>query len=130
MSKNIVLKFIEKINEADVAGMGGLMSDEHIFIDNIGNEMSGKEKMKEAWKSYYDLFPDYKIEVSEIFQNGGTFLLYGIASGSFQNRKEKDAHYSIPAAWKALVENDRIKLWQVFADTKVQFDIIQKYTGK
>ena len=90
MSKEIVLIFIEKINGADINGIVGLMSKDHVFIDNIGNEYLGKEKMREGWKTYFSWFPDYKIEVTDIFQNKDIFLICGFASGAFQYNKKKD----------------------------------------
>lgn len=48
MSKQIIFKFIEQINNADINGISLLMTNDHIFIDNIGNEYIGKQKMKEG----------------------------------------------------------------------------------
>jgi hypothetical protein len=32
----------------------------------------------------------------------------------------------MPAAWKAIIEDGKIKLWQVYADTKVVFELMGK----
>ena len=96
-----------------------MRKDESFLL--VHNEHKGKELMKGGWMEYYRLFPDYKIEVNRIMQDGNVFLLCGTASGSFHGRKEKGGSFDIPAAWKAIVENGKVKLWQVFADTHVQF---------
>lgn len=123
--KEVIQSFIQQINLQSVEGICSLMTDNHIFIDNIGNEHKGKEKMREGWKSYFDMFPDYKIEITEMMHIENSFLLCGFAQGTFQNSKEKEAYFKIPAAWKAIIEGEKIKLWQVFADTKAQFDVMK-----
>jgi ketosteroid isomerase-like protein len=127
MNRKTIESFVHQINLQYVEGIYSLMTDDHVFIDNIGNKFEGKEMMREAWKGYFSMFPDYKITVTESMEDGNDMLLCGIAEGTYKNHKEKDAHFKIPAAWKAIVENGKIKLWQVFADTKVQFDVMEKY---
>ena len=34
--------------------------------------------------------------------------------------------WKIPAAWRAIVRDGKIKLWQVYADTKIQFEKMAK----
>ncbi len=119
-----ILAFIDRINAHDVAGLAELMSDNHTFIDAHGNEVTGKEKMTAGWRAYFDWFPDYYIEVTDVFENGDTFALFGFAGGSFKNSQTES--WQVPAAWKAVVRNDRLSGWQVFADTKIPFEIIER----
>jgi hypothetical protein len=77
-----VLAFIGRINAHDVEGLGALMSDDHTtFIDAHGNRIVGREIMIVGWRAYFELFPDYSIEVNEIFENGDTFAMFGFANG-------------------------------------------------
>src|SRR2546423_1269456 len=62
-----VLAFIRSINARDADGLGDLMSDDHRFIDALGNEVVGKEKMILGWRGYFEWFPDYWIEINEVF---------------------------------------------------------------
>ncbi|HEX4375412.1 MAG TPA: nuclear transport factor 2 family protein [Puia sp.] len=128
MNKKIVYDFVDAINEHNVEKIYSLMTDDHKFIDAHGNEVSGKDKMKAGWTGYFQWFPDYKIEITDIFFNGDTLAAFGFASGTFKGIKtEKDENYwRLPASWKIIVENNKIKLWQVYADTKIPFDIIGK----
>jgi ketosteroid isomerase-like protein len=116
--------FIESINAHDLESLGKLMSDDHVFIDAYGNEMQGKETMTAGWRGYFEWFPDYYIEISEVFQNGESFAIFGFAGGSFKGND--DAEWRIPAAWKASVKDGRIDLWQVFADTKIPFEMMEQ----
>jgi ketosteroid isomerase-like protein len=111
--------FIDRINTHDADGLSELMSDDHTFIDAHGNEVSGKEKMIVGWRGYFEWFPDYFIEVTEVFGDGDNFALFGFAGGSFKGKPTES--WRLPAAWKATVKDGRITLWQVFADTKIPF---------
>ena len=123
-NQETILAFIDCINSQDVEGLGALMSDDHTFIDAHGNQVSGREKMIAGWHGYFEWFPDYSIEVTEVFEDGDKLALFGFAGGSFRNREGEK--WRLPAAWKALVKDGRVTLWQVFADTKIPFEIIER----
>ena len=74
-----------------------------------------------AWAEYFRLFPDYRIEIEEMFSNGPSVTVTGFASGTYQQGET----WHIPAAWKAHTVNGSVDLWQVYADTKIPFDSIQ-----
>jgi hypothetical protein len=77
-----------------------------------------------GWRGYFAWFPDYYIEVTEIFEDGDKLALFGFAGGSFQGKQTEN--WRLPAAWKAEVKGGRVTLWQVFADTKIPFEIIER----
>jgi len=122
--KEVVLAFIERINSHDVEGLGALMSDDHTFIDAHGNQLTGKEPMMAGWQGYFAWFPDYYIEVTDVFEDGDKLALFGFASGSFKTQETE--RWRLPAAWKAIVQDGRVTLWQVFADTRIPFEIIER----
>ena len=74
-----IADFAAAINSHDLEKIAALMSDDHTFIDAHGNEMAGKETMKEGWASYFGLFPDYYIEIEQIFSEGDLAVAYGYA---------------------------------------------------
>lgn len=123
-SMKTIQTFIGAINAHDIESLGKLMTDDHAFIDAHGNEVHGKEKMIAAWRGYFDWFPDYYIEVIEEFTDAETCALFGFAGGSFKGKV--DAGWRLPAAWRAIVRDGRVVLWQVFADTKIPFEIIER----
>jgi ketosteroid isomerase-like protein len=128
MYKQIVYYFAGAINHHDIEKISTLMADGHTFIDAHGNKVEGKDKMKAGWAGYFQMFPDYKIEITEIFENGNIIAAFGFAEGTFKGLKTEnnENHWRLPAAWKAVVESGKIKVWQVYADTRVPFDIILK----
>ena len=122
--KQTILAFIDRINAHDAEGLGALMSNDHTFIDAHGNEVTGKEKMIAGWRDYFEWFPDYWIEITNTFESGDTLALFGFAGGSFKGKQTES--WRLPAAWKASVKDGRVTLWQVFADTKIPFEIIER----
>ena len=128
MNREIVLKFIDAINTANVDQITDLMTRNHLFIDARENKISGKEKIKIAWREYFSLFPDYKIEITEILENENLICLIGYASGTYKNRKnnQNSNYWKIPAAWTAIIEGNLVKHWQVYADNTVVMEIINR----
>jgi len=127
INKQIVLDFIDAINDHNVDGICALMTDDHKFIDSQGNEVVGKEKMRAGWIGYFQLFPDYKVEATDFFHSHNTVAAFGFASGTFQRGKDrKENHWHLPASWRAVIKNGKIRLWQVYADAKIPFDIINR----
>ena len=126
-SQGIILKFVRSINNHNLDEMLPLMADNHRFIDSHGNEIHGKEKMKAAWLGYFEMFPDYRIDVTDIFEENQIVALFGSASGTFGgDKKKKDNSWHLPVAWKAIVSEGKIEQWQVYADTKIPFEIIDR----
>lgn len=126
----IVMNFIEKINCQDVEGLSDLMTEDYIFIDSWGTRYEGRKTMEEGWKAYFYLFPDYRIEVADIFESNGKVFLFGFAGATFSGHEGEmpERSWHLPAAWRAIVSNGKIKSWQVYADTKIPFDIIGKFS--
>jgi predicted enzyme related to lactoylglutathione lyase/ketosteroid isomerase-like protein len=132
MNKKTVQVFVNAINDADLSAMYFLMADDHLFIDAQGNAINGRDKMNAGWKAYFEMFPDYTIELTEIYEHENVLIACGFAGGTFHAvlNKEGSNSWRLPAAWKVTVENEKIKSWQVFADTKIPFEIIQRNSIK
>lgn len=129
MTKEIFYSFVEAINKHDVDIICSLMTDGHKFIDSHGNEAVGKEMMKNGWTGYFQLFPDYTIEITGIFVNGDAAAAFGFAGGTYKGLKNDGGNYwRLPAAWKTVIHDGKIALWQVYADSKIPFDIITRNT--
>jgi ketosteroid isomerase-like protein len=126
--KETVLKFVEAINTADIDKIGDLMSEDHIFIDSGDGKYQGRDFMKQGWIGYFSMFPDYKIEVIDIIESGAMIGIFGYASGTYKGLKdEMNSHYfRVPASWKAIVKDGKIKHWQVYCETKKAEEIVEK----
>jgi ketosteroid isomerase-like protein len=116
----VVQRFVERINAGDVGGLVALMTEDHRFIDSLGEEVVGREKMRHGWAAYFRMVPDYRIEVREIFHRGQVVVLIGVARGTYSRGGTLRAEnaWQTPAAWRAVVRGDRIAEWQVYADNE------------
>jgi ketosteroid isomerase-like protein len=125
--ESIVREFVNSINTHSVERMGDLITEDHTFTDSQNNTYHGKEVMLEGWKSYFTWFPDYFIEINELFVRGDTIVATGYASGTYKGIKTRDNknHWRDSAAWKTTFEKGKIKSWQVYSDTKVAFEVIK-----
>ncbi len=121
--QQIVYDFIDAINQHDLDRIYSLMAKDFKFIDAYGGEETGKDHMRESWIGYFKWFSDYKIEIVDTFANEDTYAILGYASGTYHNTED---HWRLPAAWKVVVYDHEIKLWQVYCDSKIPFEIIEK----
>lgn len=128
MNSKVFNDFVNAINRHDIDKIYSLLTDDHKFIDSIGNEVIGKVKMKAGWAGYFQWFPNYKIEITDILTSGDTLAAFGFAGGTFKGQQTANNknYWRIPASWKVIVADNKIRLWQVYADTKIPFDIIEK----
>jgi hypothetical protein len=126
--KAVVIRFVKAINDHDVDEIANLMSEDHIFIDATDHKTIGKNVMKEGWKGYFELFPDYKIKISDISENESVIGLFGYVNATYKNLTNKlnSNFWRIPASFKAIVENNKIKHWQVYCDYSDLLKIVDK----
>jgi ketosteroid isomerase-like protein len=125
---DIVLRFLERINQHNADKLAELMTDDHMFTDSLGNVVSGREKMRLGWRRYYAFCPDYWVAHEELFSDGNRVAIIGAAGGTVAADGKMPAanEWRTPAAWLAIVENGLIKEWRVYADNKPVYDIIAK----
>jgi len=115
-----VKRFIDQINAHDVEGLSVLLTPDHQFIDSLGAVIVGRETMREGWRQYFQMVPDYHIEITHSFSDGGEVALLGSAGGTYardKSMKLADA-WETPAAWHAVVRDGLIAEWQVYADNE------------
>ena len=132
MYLHVFEEFVDVINDHDVEGLASLMTNDHKFIDAAGNTFSGKENMKDGWKMYFKSFPDYWIEIERITEKDDEVFGFGWASGTHAGHitGDQNHYFKIPAAFRAQIAGEKVKLWQVYADTKLPSSIIEKNTDK
>ncbi|HTZ61836.1 MAG TPA: nuclear transport factor 2 family protein [Thermoplasmata archaeon] len=114
------LKFVNEINRHDVDAIVAMLTDDHLFVDGLGVETRGRERLRETWQGYFAQFPDYHVGVKEWFQNGRIVAMFGTASGTFAVGGELAAErrWKLPAAFRVVVREHQIVHWQVFADNE------------
>ncbi len=123
-----VIQFLQCINEHDADKLARLMTEDHLFVDSLGQQVRGREKMRAGWKGYYDFCPDYWVSHEEIFQNGNRVAVFGTAGGTIAANGQllPENKWRTCAAWLAVVENGLVKEWRVYADNKPVYDILAR----
>lgn len=115
---NVVKAFIAAINRRAPSEISGLMTEDHTFVDSGGSSQSGRENMAAGWGEYFRIFPDYKIQIDSVLGDKTLVAVFGSASGTYNGKRGlvPENRIEMPAAWKAVVENGKVKLWQVYTD--------------
>jgi hypothetical protein len=126
--KETVLKFVEAINSANMDNIVDLLSEDHIFIDSGDGKYQGKDFMKQGWVGYFNMFPDYKIDIIDMTENDSIIGIFGYASGTYKGMKNEmnSNYFRVPASWKAIVKDGKIKHWQVYCESKIIEQIVEK----
>jgi len=119
-SADVAMAFVAKINAHDVDGLVALMTPDHLFVDALNNSFGGAEQMRQGWKFYFSMFPDYAIEVTDEFERGGVIAMFGKARGTLavNGKLTRENFWEIPAAWKAVVKDGRVAEWRVYCDNE------------
>jgi ketosteroid isomerase-like protein len=126
-----VLKFMTSINRHDVDKLAEYMTADHVFIDSLGNSVSGREKMRSGWQGYFAFCPDYWVSHEEMFPSGKLVAVFGAAGGTIaaEGKLPPENKWHASAAWLAIVEGGLIKQWRVYADNKPVYDILARSTS-
>lgn len=116
----IALRFLNEINRHDVSALFELMAPDFRFVDGLGQEIRGRERMRETWSSYFGHFPDYRVVIREHLVLGPVVALFGTATGTLAEGRELPSknRWSIPVAWRAVVREGRVEEWQVYSDNE------------
>jgi ketosteroid isomerase-like protein len=119
----IARQFVTAINAHNVERIAALMTSGHRFIDSLGTVVEGREAMREGWKFYFGMVPDYNLDISHSFiaEDGkAEVVLVGVATGSYcaNGNKRPDSSWSTPVALRAVVHDGQIAEWQVYADNE------------
>ncbi len=127
-SEEVAESFVEAINTGDLDKLTALMTENHVFIDADGKEYPGRDRMRDGWREYFSLVPDFHIEIVERYSMGGRVVFTGIAEGTFSKDGELDPanHWRVPAAWRAVTRDDRVAVWQLYVNPEPMREILDR----
>jgi hypothetical protein len=123
-----VLGFLDRINQHDADGLADYMTEDHVFIDSLGQSVSGREKMRSGWRGYFTFCPDYWVSHEGIFAGGKRVAVFGAAGGTLavDGNLPPENKWRASAAWLAIVEGGLVKQWRIYADNKPVYDILAR----
>ena len=121
--QKVAEQFVTAINAHDVERLASLMTSDHRFIDSLGAAVEGRDSMRDGWKFYFAMVPDYHLEINRCFSAEAAkdeTMLVGVASGSYWSDgvKRPNSGWSTPVALRAVVRDGQIAEWQVYADNE------------
>ena len=77
--KLTVLIFNEFINNRNVDGLSGLMTDNHFFSDIVGDSHNSRSEMIKRWTEFFLRFPDYRNFFTRVDSHGNLVVAHGYA---------------------------------------------------
>jgi ketosteroid isomerase-like protein len=125
---HIAREFVAAINEHDTKWLATLMTEDHEFVDSLGERVRGRELMLQGWRKYFAMMPDLRIEIDNIIAEGSIVGLFGKAQGTYtvDGNLRQENSWRIPIAVRAIVDGDRVQKWQSFADNKPVYEIMAR----
>jgi ketosteroid isomerase-like protein len=125
------LAFVDAVNTGSIDRLAVLMTGGHVFIDSDGRESRGKPRMTWGWGEYFAMVPDYRIIIEETFSAGATVMLAGRAEGTFveAGALKAENHWRVPAAWRAVIEDEKVARWQVYVNPEPMSLILNRLKG-
>jgi len=126
-----VREFMSRINQGDADKLAELMTEDHAFVDSLGQAVQGRETMRAGWRGYYAMCPDYSVSCDKILSDGNVVAAFGTAGGTIAVNGELSPEngWRIPAAWMAIVENGLVKEWRVYCDNQPVREILSRSRG-
>ncbi|MCX5011724.1 nuclear transport factor 2 family protein [Streptomyces sp. NBC_00555] len=106
----LVVRFNDCINGRDIEGLARLMSDDHTFIDSEGGVVSGKQECLDAWRGFFESFPDYRNVFDSLTAREDVVTVVGHSVCS-------EPSLAGPALWTARIRNGEVAEWRVHEDT-------------
>ncbi|MBO0684304.1 MAG: nuclear transport factor 2 family protein [Candidatus Dormibacteraeota bacterium] len=106
----VVVRFNEGINGRDLEALARLMSDDHVFIDSVGERVEGRQPCLAAWRGFFGAYPDYRNELGSIvLASSGVVAVTGRSVCS-------EPALDGPALWTAKVRGGQVSEWRVYED--------------
>ena len=74
---DVALTFNDRINEHDLDGLTDLMTDDHTFVDSEGGVVDGRSACREAWRGFFNEYPDYRNNFTSASSAGEVVTITG-----------------------------------------------------
>jgi 8-oxo-dGTP diphosphatase len=102
--------FNDRIGAHDLDGLAALMTDDHAFVDTEGATIEGRSACVEAWRGFFDAFPDYRNVFVRVSRHGAEVVAAGHSLCA-------EPALAGQALWQARIRAGRVARWQVYDDT-------------
>ncbi len=107
----VATRFNCAINAQDIEVLAGRMTDDHSFVDTADTAVSGKAACVDAWRGFFQAYPDYR----NVFDS---VTAYGDVAVAFGHSVCSEPTLAGPAIWAATIRDDLVAQWRVYLDTQ------------
>jgi ketosteroid isomerase-like protein len=112
--------FVRAINRHEIEAMEALMAPEYRFVNSLGEQLEGREILREGWIRYFQMVPGYTIDLEESYAIGPVVVLLGVARGSYaaDGQEQPESDWETPLAVRVQVSEGQVVEWRVYADNE------------
>jgi ketosteroid isomerase-like protein len=107
---DVAERFNDCINRGDLAALAELMTPDHLFTDTVGATVAGKAACVDAWRGFFQQFPDYRNTFTQVESRGELAVAVGYSTCALPELQG-------PAIWTAAVRDGLVSHWRVYHDT-------------
>jgi ketosteroid isomerase-like protein len=112
----VALRFVERINRADAAGLEALMTEDHVLRVFDEPPQRGRLAAAEGWRGYVRAFPAYTIYPHRVAVRGNQVAILGHTTGSHLGLPDEEES-KLTLIWVVHVEGERVAAWSLVEDT-------------
>lgn len=104
-----------------------MLTEGTYFQDSQNRILQGKDRVSQGWEKYWELFPDYHIEIEHVFAEKDKFAVFAITTATYKNRQTEvnENQWKVPIAWQVQIQQGKITSWKMYGDTKIIYEIIR-----
>lgn len=127
IEKHYATHFIEMLNQHQADSLSVMLHQDAEFIDTQNRHLTGNQRIAQGWKKYWEIFPDYHLEVENIWIESDSIAIFAMAKATYKNKKSEsnENQWEIPMALQLHLINGKIKYWKMYGDTKIIYEIIR-----
>lgn len=115
--ENVVVSFVNAINQADIPRLTTLLSSSLGSIDLGGQTFHGGKSIAKAWQDYITDNPNFRIYIRLMYALEDQVILIGNTTGSHLDLSEEIEFHAEGVLWLARVHEEKISSWRILADT-------------
>ena len=114
--REVALRFVERINHGDAAGLETLMTEDHVLRVFDEPPQRGRPAVAEGWRGYASAFPAYTIYPHRVAVRRNQVAILGHTTGSHLGLPDEEES-KLTLIWLVEVEGERVAAWILIEDT-------------
>jgi ketosteroid isomerase-like protein len=117
-AEQTAMAFVDAINRRDIDALERLMSADHRLEVFDERPLVGRDANAEAWRGYFDAFPQYLIHVRQRAETDDAIALLGHTTGSHLGLTD-DQEGDLTLIWLATLAESTVSGWRLIENNAV-----------